>query len=1184
MNKTCQPAMDRPVRRLPHQHAWIGLAAALWIAAAFVVQCQPTPSASLPKDLTVSLNATAQFQVSASGTGPLTFQWWFKDAPVDPALNPKATTTLLVISNVNLTHAGTYWAVVSDATSSATSRVATLTVDATFTKITSGPIVEDREASAAGASWGDVDNDGLLDLFVPNNAWNSGGARDSLYRNLGGDEFVRMTNAVTARPFISWSGLWADYNNDGNLDLFVVHAGGGKNELFRNEGGGVFTPVTCAATAQPGTYADGAWVDLDRDGWLDLMVTTDNGEKDFLFRNRGDGTFTAWTSKEIGLMLTVEASTYAASFCDVDNDGDLDLYVANYKGANFLYRNDGTGRLVPVTAGSLPGNSATVCALWGDFNNDGLFDLFTTSGGGPQTLHLNRGNWKFEDVTVASGLALNGTCWSPTAGDYDNDGNLDLYVPVYYGKDVLYHNNGDGTFSRVDVGSPLTEGTSDEAVWVDYNNDGFLDLFKACGDLSLEVNLLYRNSLPAAGNTNHWLKIQLRGTVSNRSAIGARVGVRATIRGHETWQVRQIMSTGFGGGAMGGLIAHFGLGDATNVDLVRIEWPSGNVQELSDLSPDQVLKITEAVLITPAIPSSSLGGSVTLASAAGGAYQWQFNGVDLAGQTNRTLKLTNIQASQQGRYSVVVTSGDVTQTNYTYVHVDTQFTKITTGPLVTDLGSCFGAAWGDFDGDGYADVFAWRYRVGLSTFYHNNRDGTFSATAAVPSQQTPDVWYGGVSADFDNDGKLDLFVPREGKPGFFYFNSGDGTFTASQFQSVNPWSVSAVDYNRDGLLDLYISNAGLLFRNNGDRTFTRARSVGGGSAGAAWADYDDDGWLDVFCASGPSQMFHNDGTGGFVAVTNLATQTSAIVGAWGDYDNDGRVDLCAASFGGTTYVYRNLGNGHFERAQIGQTIQGYYNGAAWGDYDNDGFLDLFLTYYGSDHGNQLFHNNGDGTFTRITTGSIVKDLPIAGGLSYNGFWFDYDNDGFLDLFVPNGNDAGTAMTANFLYHNNGNKNAWLKVKLVGTTSNRFGVGAKVRVQAKYAGQVRWQRRDITAGDIYNGNNLDAHFGLANATNVMTLQVEWPSGTVQVMTNVLANQVLTITEPRRPVLACRMEIDGAFVLKVTVDPEQEWQAEWSADFITWTPVTDLWFKGSTELVEQPPLPAARFYRVTVVNQP
>jgi enediyne biosynthesis protein E4 len=596
------------------------------------------------------------------------------------------------------------------------------------------------------------------------------------------------------------------------------------------------------------------------------------------------------------------------------------------------------------------------------------------------------------------------------------------------------------------------------------------------------------------------------------------------------------------------LLAHFGLGDATNVTTLRIEWPSGNVQELTDVAPNQMLTVKETANIMPTNPSSSLNGSVTLTSQLNGSYQWRFDDADVAGETNKTLKLAGIQASQAGPYSVVVTTSEQTVTNHVYLTVDTTFTKITNGPLVTDLGSSW-AAWGDFEGDGYPDVFVMRYKLGLSTFYHNNRDGTFSATAPLPSQTTPDVWTDAVVADFDNDGKLDLYLPRENKPGSFYFNNGNGTFTPKEFQSVNLWNTAVADYDHDGLLDLFLSNAGGLFRNNGDRTFTRTSSFGVGMYGGAnWADYDDDGWLELFCGSntGTTRIWHNDGTGRFVPVTNLVTRGSAFVGAWGDYDNDGRLDLCAPMLDGTSYVYHNLGSGEFERASIGPTLRGFYNGACWGDYDNDGFLDLFLNKVPNP--NELYHNNGDGTFARVTTGSPVRDIPVGGGNSYFSFWFDYDKDGFLDLFVPNGNDAATAKTANFLYHNNGNSNAWLKVKLAGTASNHDGMGAKVRAQAKYAGQVRWQRRDISAGEVANGNNLMAHFGLGDATNVTTLRIEWPSGSVQELTNVAPKQFLTIWEP--PALKAAIQEDGTCELTITAEPDRAWQIQASADLKAW----------------------------------
>ncbi len=188
----------------------------------------------------------------------------------------------------------------------------------------------------------------------------------------------------------------------------------------------------------------------------------------------------------------------------------------------------------------------------------------------------------------------------------------------------------------------------------------------------------------------------------------------------------------------------------------------------------------------------------------------------------------------------------------------------------------------------------------------------------------------------------------------------------------------------------------------------------------------------------------------------------------------------------------------------------------------------------------------DPTFTKITTGSIVNDLP-AGRLSNDGLWFDSDNDGFLDLYVFNQEANGAATAVNFLYHNNGNPNAWLKVRLIGTASNRDAVGAKVRIQATYAGQLRWQRRDITGGDSFSGNQLYAHFGLGDATNVDVLRIEWPSGMVREFHDLAVKQFLTVTEP------ARLAMVQPGQLHIQCWTGMAYRIESSPDLSAWTPL-------------------------------
>jgi hypothetical protein len=848
-------------------------------------------------------------------------------------------------------------------------------------------------------------------------------------------------------------------------------------------------------------------------------------------------------------------------------------------------------------------------AAWADFDNDGDLDVFfaglNTSDGSPEHFYISNGDGTFSrwsgqpatfEVNLPSGW-MGGEAW----GDFDNDGYLDLLA----GGDRLrlWRNLGNGSFEEIPAGSL----TSDPLVsmfgfgWVDFNNDGFLDLFAA--NRSGNVNYLYMNN----GSTNHWLEVKLVGTASDRLAVGAKIFATATIRGQVMRQMRVITASK----ADQTLVAHFGLGDATNIDLLRVEWPSGNVQELVDVTPDRLLSVTEQTLITPARPSVSVNGSVRLnrTSVAGATYQWQFNGVNLLDQTNRTLNLTNVVADQQGRYSVVASNVTTITTNYVYLHVDTTFTKITTGPVVAEAVNSITASWADYDNDGHLDLLAanasWSGTQFPCSLFHNNQDGTFTkvTTGTLPTR-TRDSFIG-AWGDYNNDGLPDLYVANSGtQADDLYRNDGGGALTRIVppaggdvgRDTADGYSAVWGDYDNDGIVDLLVANWSsenvLLYHNNGDGTFTKMTTNQVGplvadrfrSTCAAWGDYDADGDLDLFVSNGvgtsgntdrKNRLYRNLGNGMFERVTDgpvAADGGSSDSGAWVDYDNDGWLDLFVGSSGSTNLLYRNLGDGSLTAITNSILAQPASKGwqGAWGDYDNDGWLDVFIAR-GANGANALFHNNGNGLFTKITTGSLVTDTAT----SMCATWGDYDNDGSLDLFVANGND----IERNSLYRNNGNRNYWVKVKLVGTTSNRSGVGAKVRVRATVYGRSLWQLREISGGGGFEGGQgLIAHFGLGNATQVVTLRVEWPSGTAEEFANIAANQSLTIVEPS---LGGAFAADGLFHVTMTGNTNNNYQLSVSSDLVNWTTLTNCAGPGpdgTIEVCDPVPGQAQRFYRL------
>jgi hypothetical protein len=1126
-----------------------------------------------------------------------------------------------------------------------------------------------------GCSWGDFNGDGLLDLFVGKRRW-SGVAPNNLFESAGSGEFVRNPLNPVNQDFLDGlTGSWADYDLDGNLDLFVpsyawdvtMPPAQAHNALYQNQGDGTLRRLQGLSLAGAyGPSGEAIWADYDNDGDLDVYITREPNSAgtlfpNLLFRNDGNGVFTRVLEGAPVPNPMRSNSGNGAAWGDYDNDGNLDLFVANGQ-TNVLYRNDGAGRFTRIPAGSLETDpDAAVTVAWVDVDRDGFLDLFLATSQGSNRLYRNNGfatgnqnHWiEIKCEGAARGADKPGPPGRNPVSNRDGIGAKIFVTAIIQGKEVTQLREitgGPGNYSTIPLEAHfgLGDATNVDVVRIEWPSGIVQELPNVGTNQFLTVSeqgvgILPRKQLALTGsNYTFRAATTLAGPVTYQWRFGTnelagQTNATLTITGaqrQDTGEYSVLVSNGTESMTsesvvlywpeppvitqqpksqivVAGANATFTVAVALNPVPATFQWQQNTVDLAGATNATLLLtNVSTAkggdytvVVSNPAgsvtsdaagltvvqdnSVSASLGGNATLRIRYGGpplvSYQWQFNGKDIAGATNASLTLTKVQGPDVGDYSVVVANaaGSVTSHAPALV-VDPAFSKITTGPLVTDLGCSGWGAWADYDDDGYPDLAVSRYNtLGTPAIYHNNRDGTFARLPDLPSLKSAlgfEEW-----GDWDNDGHMDLMFYRTDGT-LIGFGDGQGDFSPTSIGLTVGWMDCAMaDYDRDGLLDLYFTSLNRLYRNRGDRAFTvmPASEVGPPASvnthgSACWGDFDDDGWPDLYVPSmqqNRSLMFRNEGTGRFVAVTNLVTKTTgpALAGAWGDYDNDGRLDLCVASWNGTTMVYRNLGDGEFERATGTPSLSGTHNFAAWADYDNDGFLDLFVS--GGYTANALFRNNGDGTFTPITTGSIVTDLPLNGAATYSGLWFDYDNDGFLDLYVLNGDEPGSIWTANQLYHNNGNSNAWLTVRPIGTVSNRGGVGAKVRVLATYAGRSRWQRRDITAGGIRNGNHLYAHFGLGDATNVMTLRIEWPSGIVQELTNVGTKQFLTVTEPPGLVMPRPGE------LQVTAWSNMTHRIDASTNLVQWTPLVTLTNQARTAVFTDPDAASLRyrFYR-------
>ncbi len=498
-----------------------------------------------------------------------------------------------------------------------------------------------------------------------------------------------------------------------------------------------------------------------------------------------------------------------------------------------------------------------------------------------------------------------------------------------------------------------------------------------------------------------------------------------------------------------------------------------------------------------------------------------------------------------------------------------------------------GIALFDYDNDGWLDIFivnSW----GLSRFpkgeeptnhlYRNNRDGTFTDVTAKANLVRSGWGQGVCVGDYNNDGLLDLFVTYYGK-NVLYRNNGDGTFTdvtreSGLLQVEDHWNSGAafLDYDRDGYLDLFVSNyvayeAGLalydsdpslvgvqspvlygpkglegskniLYHNNGDGSFTDvSRAAGIAKPERTYgftpcvADYDNDGWLDIYVAndSTPSLLFKNNRNGTFTEIGLLAgvavdengsSQGGMGVDA-GDYDRDGFLDIIKTNFSDqTTSLYHNQGNGFFTDRTFQAGLSGQTSAVKWGtafvDFDNDGQLDLLMvtgaiypprlsagrTKPKEDEGKKILYRNlGNGRFQDISDrGGPGLLLPRCNRGAAFG---DIFHTGQIDVAINNLNDVPT-----LLRNQSASPNSWMLVRLVGTRTNRAAIGSRVIVEAEGRRQIQEVR---SGGSFCSQSDLRLHFGLGRAREATRVQVKWLGGGQEIVEHVPVDRLVVIHE-------------------------------------------------------------------------
>jgi enediyne biosynthesis protein E4 len=808
-------------------------------------------------------------------------------------------------------------------------------------------------AIGTGLAAGDYDGDGRVDLYVISKT-----ERSRLFRNLGGWKFADVTEAAgLAFAPGEWTqgAAFADVNNDGLLDLYICRFGA-PNLLYINQGDGTFHEEAAArGLAVIDASGMAAFADYDRDGWLDVYLQTNvldiesrpTGQPDYLFRNRGDGTF-----EDVTAPAGVSGPTqgHSATWWDFNGDGWPDLYIANdFKDPDTLYRNNRDGTFTNVLSWVVPHTPhSSMGADLGDVNNDGHIDLLIADmaattrvkdhrgmaklraglhepepahpNAAQQYMHnalfLGTGTGRVQEAAFLAGLDATDWTWTVRLEDLDNDGWLDAYFtngmvrelhqtdlvnrmmahesigervrlmkssPRLDERNLAFRNRGDLDFENMSAAWGLDhEGVSFGAVFADFDGDGDLDL--AFSNYEAGVTLCRNDS-----NTGNRLLIDLRGIASNRFGVGARVEV-------ETSGGRQVRELVLARGYLSTSepVLHFGLGEAPAAERVTIRWPSGVVQVLESLAANHRHTIVE-----PDAGSNSRERERTASA--------QF--ADIAAQLG-------LQRPAP----------------------EPPYDEFRRQPLLPMRQNPFGpaVAFADLDGDGRDDLIIGGTTGDRAQLFSNLGGGSYLAYGASlfsEATRTPDAM--ALLIEVNGDSRPDLLLAQGGvtrppnDPAYtlrLFLNIGDGRFGPASPDALPPLTISAgplaaADIDRDGDLDVVMggravpgsypapADSVLLLNDNGrfhDATATMApqlRQLGVVNS-VLFTDVDQDGWPDLLIAREWDSIvyLHNNGGRGFTDRSKDAGFSQAGAGFWrslaaADLNGDARLDYVAGNIG-----------------------------------------------------------------------------------------------------------------------------------------------------------------------------------------------------------------------------------------------------------------------------------------------